>query len=197
MLNEKARLAVELADTCVALEKRDEICSCLEYEPCEPCRQLKLALVDVRSRYEALPGEAGGMREKLPDRREGTYTQKVKCGGQTVYISANGFLDGRAAEFFVDISQDGTPVRGFLNAFAVACSLSLQYGCPLQELVDAFVGVKFEPAGIVMVQDDQGKVFQHPTIPDATSLVDLVLQDVGQAFGAKPPKGQLVKALDI
>ena len=85
-------------------------------------------------------------REKMPDRRKG-YTQKAVVGGHKVYLRTGEYDDGRLGEIFIDMHKEGAALRSFINNFAIAVSLGLQYGVPLEEYVDAFTFTRFEPAG--------------------------------------------------
>ncbi len=84
-------------------------------------------------------------REKMPDRRKG-YTQKAVVGGHKVYLRTGEYDDGRLGEIFIDMHKEGAALRSFINNFAIAVSLGLQYGVPLEEYVDAFTFTRFEPA---------------------------------------------------
>ena len=85
-------------------------------------------------------------REKMPHRRKG-YTQKAVVGGHKVYLRTGEYDDGRLGEIFIDMHKEGAALRSFINNFAIAVSLGLQYGVPLEEYVDAFTFTRFEPAG--------------------------------------------------
>lgn len=113
-----------------------------------------------------------GGRESLLPRRRG-YTQKYKVDGQTLYLRTGEYEDGRLGEIFVTLSREGSAARGFMEAFAKAISIGIQYGVPLKEYVDAFTFTKFEPAGIV-----QG----HDRIKICSSLVDLIFRDIGISY---------------
>src|SRR5690606_30638225 len=91
-------------------------------------------------------------REKLPNRRKG-YTQKAVVGGHKVYLRTGEFDDGRLGEIFIDMHKEGAAFRAMMNNFAIAISLGLQYGVPLEEYVEAFTFTKFEPAGMVQGND--------------------------------------------
>ncbi len=91
-------------------------------------------------------------REKMPDRRKG-YTQKAVVGGHKVYLRTGEYDDGRIGEIFIDMHKEGAALRSFINNFAIAVSLGLQYGVPLEEYVDAFTFTRFEPAGPVQGND--------------------------------------------
>ncbi len=91
-------------------------------------------------------------REKLPDRRKG-YTQKAIVGGHKVYLRTGEYDDGRLGEIFIDMHKEGAAFRALMNNFAIAISLGLQYGVPLEEYVEAFTFTRFEPAGFVQGND--------------------------------------------
>ena len=91
-------------------------------------------------------------REKLPNRRKG-YTQKAIVGGHKVYLRTGEYDDGRIGEIFIDMHKEGAAFRSLMNNFAIAISLGLQYGVPLEEYVDAFTFTRFEPAGFVQGND--------------------------------------------
>ena len=91
-------------------------------------------------------------REKLPDRRKG-YTQKAVVGGHKVYLRTGEYDDGRLGEIFIDMHKEGAAFRSLMNNFAIAISLGLQYGVPLEEYVEAFTFTRFEPAGLVQGND--------------------------------------------
>lgn len=99
-------------------------------------------------------------REKLPHRRKG-YTQKAIVGGHKVYLRTGEFEDGQLGEIFIDMHKEGAGFRAMMNNFAIAVSVGLQYGVPLEEFVDAFTFTKFEPAGMVQGND---------SIKNATSI---------------------------
>lgn len=111
-------------------------------------------------------------RKKLPDRRAG-YTQKMKMGGQTIYMRTGEYPDGTLGEIFLDNAKAGATLRGILSHFAIAVSLGLQHGVPLEEFVDAFQGTRYEPCG---------PVDGHPVITQASSLTDLVFRDVAITY---------------
>ena len=111
-------------------------------------------------------------REKMPDRRKG-YTQKAVVGGHKVYLRTGEYDDGRIGEIFIDMHKEGAALRSFINNFAIAVSLGLQYGVPLEEYVDAFTFTRFEPAGPV-----QGNDF----IKYATSILDYVFRELAVSY---------------
>ncbi|KQZ31888.1 ribonucleotide-diphosphate reductase subunit alpha [Mesorhizobium sp. Root552] len=111
-------------------------------------------------------------REKLPNRRKG-YTQKAIVGGHKVYLRTGEFDDGRLGEIFIDMHKEGAAFRAMMNNFAIAISLGLQYGVPLEEYVEAFTFVKFEPAGMVQGND---------AIKSATSIIDYVFRELAISY---------------
>src|SRR4029077_545726 len=111
-------------------------------------------------------------REKLPDRRKG-YTQKAVVGGHKVYLRTGEYGDGRIGEIFIDMHKEGAAFRSLMNNFAIAISLGLQYGVPLDEYVDAFTFTRFEPAGFVQGND---------AIKNATSILDYVFRELAISY---------------
>ncbi|MFZ1990069.1 MAG: vitamin B12-dependent ribonucleotide reductase, partial [Alphaproteobacteria bacterium] len=111
-------------------------------------------------------------RRKLPDRRKG-YIQKTAVGGHKVYLHTGEYEDGSLGEIFIDMNKEGTAVRSMMNNFAIAVSIGLQYGVPLEEFVDAFTFTRFEPAGIVKGND---------SIKSATSVLDYVFRELGISY---------------
>ena len=111
-------------------------------------------------------------REKLPDRRKG-YTQKAVVGGHKVYLRTGEYDDGRLGEIFIDMHKEGAALRSLINNFAIAISLGLQYGVPLEEYVDAFTFTRFEP---------QGPVQGNDSIKYATSILDYVFRELAVSY---------------
>lgn len=111
-------------------------------------------------------------REKMPDRRKG-YTQKAVVGGHKVYLRTGEYDDGRLGEIFIDMHKEGAAFRAMMNNFAIAISLGLQYGVPLDEYVEAFTFTRFEPAGMVMGND---------RIKNATSIMDYVFRELAVSY---------------
>src|SRR5262249_399010 len=111
-------------------------------------------------------------REKLPSRRKG-YTQKASVGGHKVYLRTGEYDDGRLGEIFIDMHKEGAAFRSLMNNFAIAISLGLQYGGPLEEYGDAFTFTRFEPAGIVQGND---------TIKNATSILDYIFRELAVSY---------------
>ncbi|HEY2228296.1 MAG TPA: vitamin B12-dependent ribonucleotide reductase [Xanthobacteraceae bacterium] len=111
-------------------------------------------------------------RERMPDRRKG-YTQKAVVGGHKVYLRTGEYDDGRLGEIFIDMHKEGAALRSILNNFAIAVSLGLQYGVPLDEYVDAFTFTRFEPSGPVQGND---------SIKFATSILDYVFRELAVSY---------------
>jgi ribonucleoside-diphosphate reductase alpha chain len=104
-------------------------------------------------------------RKQLPAKRRG-YTIKGKVGGQAIFLRTGEYSDGTLGEIFVDMAKEGATMRSLLNSFAIAISVGLQYGVPLEEYVDKFAFSRFEPSGIV----------DHPNIKTATSVLDYIFR---------------------
>ena len=111
-------------------------------------------------------------REKLPGRRKG-YTQKALIGGHKVYLRTGEYDDGKLGEIFIDMHKEGAGFRAMMNNFAIAVSVGLQYGVPLEEFVDAFTFTRFEPAGIVQGND---------SIKNATSILDYIFRELAVSY---------------
>jgi ribonucleoside-diphosphate reductase alpha chain len=111
-------------------------------------------------------------REKMPHRRKG-YTQKAVIGGHKVYLRTGEYEDGSLGEIFIDMHKEGAGFRAMMNNFAIAVSVGLQYGVPLEEFVDAFTFTKFEPAGMVQGND---------SIKNATSILDYVFRELAVSY---------------
>ncbi|KCV83430.1 ribonucleotide-diphosphate reductase subunit alpha [Actibacterium atlanticum] len=111
-------------------------------------------------------------REKMPERRKG-YTQKAVVGGHKVYLRTGEYQDGSLGEIFIDMHKEGAGFRAMMNNFAIAVSVGLQYGVPLEEFVDAFTFTKFEPAGMVQGND---------SIKNATSILDYIFRELAVSY---------------
>jgi ribonucleoside-diphosphate reductase alpha chain len=133
-----------------------------------------------------MPASPRGVRRALPNRRSG-YTQKAKIGGHSVFLRTGEYDDGGLGEIFLDMHKEGAAFRSILNSFAIAVSLGLQYGVPLEEYVDAFTFTRFEPNGMV-----QG----HDYIKMATSVLDYIFRDLAIAYLDRHELGQ-VKPEDL
>lgn len=111
-------------------------------------------------------------RTKMPERRKG-YTQKAVVGGHKVYLRTGEYEDGSLGEIFIDMHKEGAGFRAMMNNFAIAVSVGLQYGVPLEEFVDAFTFTKFEPAGMVQGND---------SIKNATSILDYIFRELAVSY---------------
>ena len=111
-------------------------------------------------------------REKLPERRKG-YTQKAIVGGHKVYLRTGEYGDGRLGEIFIDMHKEGAGFRAMMNNFAIAISVGLQYGVPLDEYVEAFTFTRFEPAGMVQGND---------SVKNATSILDYIFRELAISY---------------
>ena len=111
-------------------------------------------------------------RRKMPDRRKG-YIQKAMIGDHKVYLHIGEYDDGRVGEIFIDTNKEGELVRSLMNNFAIAISLGLQYGVPLEEYVDAFINTKFEPSG---------KVKGNDRILSASSILDYLFRELAISY---------------
>ena len=114
-------------------------------------------------------------RFKMPDRRKG-YIQKAQIGDHKVYLHTGEYNDGKIGEIFVDTNKEGELVKAMMNNFAIAISLGLQYGVPLEEYVDAFIDTKFEPSG---------KVDGNDRILSASSILDYVFRELAISYLGK------------
>lgn len=116
--------------------------------------------------------ESSVERHRPPDRRKG-YIQKSSVGGHKVYLHTGEYEDGDLAEIFIDMHKEGAAFRSLMNNFAIAISIGLQYGVPLEEFVDAFTFTRFEPAGLVQGND---------AIKNATSILDYVFRELAISY---------------
>ena len=111
-------------------------------------------------------------RSKMPDRRKG-YIQKVSIGDHKIYLHTGEYDDGRVGEIFIDMNKEGELVKALMNNFAIAISLGLQYGVPLDEFVDAFIETKFEPSGEIKGND---------RILSASSILDYIFRELAISY---------------
>ena len=116
--------------------------------------------------------ERGGKRFGMPDRRKG-YIQKSTIGNHKVYLHTGEYEDGKIGEIFIDTSKEGELVKALMNNFAIAVSLGLQYGVPLDEFISAFVDTKFEPSG---------KVHGNDRILSASSILDYIFRELAISY---------------
>ncbi|AEF81767.1 adenosylcobalamin-dependent ribonucleoside-diphosphate reductase [Leadbettera azotonutricia] len=129
----------------------------------------------------AASADSRNIRHPLPNRRAG-YTQKAKIGGHSIFIRTGEYEDGSLGEIFLDMHKEGAAFRSLLNSFAIAVSLGLQYGVPLDEYVDAFTFSRFEPNGMV-----QG----HDYVKMATSVIDFIFRDLAISYLKRADLGQV------
>ncbi len=161
----------------ISAEEEEEI---VEAVAAGDVRQVAEAMAErVVIRYQA-------RRRRLPQRRTG-FTQKAAVGGHKVYIRTGEYEDGSVGEIFLDMHREGAAFRSLMNCFAIAVSLGLQYGVPLEEFVDAFVFTRFEPSGIVG---------GHERIKMATSVIDYVFRELAITYLGRDDLAQ-VSAEDI
>ncbi|HET6769604.1 MAG TPA: vitamin B12-dependent ribonucleotide reductase, partial [Chitinophagaceae bacterium] len=106
-----------------------------------------------------------------PAKRRG-FTQKAKINGQAIFLRTGEYSDGTLGEIFIDMAKEGATMRSMSNCFAIAISIGLQYGVPLEEYVEKFVFTKFDPAGFV----------EHPNIKSTTSIVDFIFRALGYEY---------------
>jgi len=116
--------------------------------------------------------EKNSKRFSMPDRRKG-YIQKATIGDHKVYLHTGEYEDGKIGEIFIDTSKEGELVKALMNNFAIAISLGLQYGVPLDEFISAFVGTKFEPSG---------KVYGNDRILTASSILDYIFRELAISY---------------
>ena len=124
------------------------------------------------NKTSTIENKAFSERRKMPDRRKG-YIQKAMIGDHKVYLHIGEYDDGRVGEIFIDTNKEGELVRSLMNNFAIAISLGLQYGVPLEEYVDAFINTKFEPSG---------KVKGNDRILSASSILDYLFRELAISY---------------
>ena len=129
-------------------------------------------LINETQNYQKIKNKA---RFKMPDRRKG-YIQKAQIGDHKVYLHTGEYDDGKIGEIFIDTNKEGELVKAMMNNFAIAISLGLQYGVPLEEYVDAFIDTKFEPSGNVLGND---------RILSASSILDYVFRELAISYLGK------------
>ena len=124
------------------------------------------------SEFVSKSNKDNNTRHGMPDRRKG-YIQKATIGNHKVYLHTGEYDDGKIGEIFIDTSKEGELVKALMNNFAIAVSLGLQYGVPLDEFVSAYVGTKFEPSG---------KVFGNDRILSASSILDYIFRELAISY---------------
>jgi ribonucleoside-diphosphate reductase alpha chain len=166
-----------IADSIVALQSGEMD----EPEPDETELPFDLVRSPKEPELPGLPASPRGIRKSLPNRRKG-YTQKAKIAGHSVFLRTGEYDDGGLGEIFLDMHKEGAAFRSILNSFAIAVSLGLQYGVPLEEYIDAFTFTRFEPNGVV-----QG----HDYIKMATSVLDYIFRDLAISYLDRHELGQI------
>jgi len=137
-------------------------------EAAQPAPTAQLEQVVATAVEEVIPR---GSRRRLPPKRTG-FTQEAKIAGHKVFLRTGEYEDGSLGEIFIDMHKEGAPFRSMLNCFAIAISKGLQYGVPLEELVEGFTFIRFEPWGSV----------DHPNVKFATSVIDYVFRVLGYEY---------------
>ena len=127
---------------------------------------------DNKTSSLSIENKAFSERRKMPDRRKG-YIQKAMIGDHKVYLHIGEYDDGRVGEIFIDTNKEGELVKSLMNNFAIAISLGLQYGVPLEEYVDAFINPKFEPSG---------KIKGNDRILSASSILDYLFRELAISY---------------
>jgi len=134
--------------------------------------QLKVESKVSNQNFVKKLNEAAGKRFSMPDRRKG-YIQKATIGDHKVYLHTGEYEDGKIGEIFIDTSKEGELVKALMNNFAIAISLGLQYGVPLDEFINAYVNTKFEPSG---------KVHGNDRILSASSILDYIFRELAISY---------------
>jgi ribonucleoside-diphosphate reductase alpha chain len=167
-VGETATAVAEEAATEVAASNIVDLSKLTVDELLEEVQKRMAASTDTK-----LKRQLSGIVEKksLPAKRRG-FTQKAKIGGQVIFLRTGEYMDGTLGEIFIDLAKEGSTLRSFMNCFAIAISVGLQYGVPLEEFVEKFVFTKFEPSGMV----------DHPNIKTTTSLVDFVFRALAYEY---------------
>ena len=134
--------------------------------------QPKILAKEINQKFVNKINEGVSKRFSMPDRRKG-YIQKATIGDHKIYLHTGEYEDGKIGEIFIDTSKEGELVKALMNNFAIAISLGLQYGVPLDEFISAYVGTKFEPSG---------KVHGNDRILSATSMLDYIFRELAISY---------------
>jgi ribonucleoside-diphosphate reductase alpha chain len=159
-----SKLSQPLSSALIDEDDEEEL---LEAAPAERATILAQKIIE-----KVIVKEVRAKREKLSDRRRG-YTQKAVVGGHKVYLRTGEYEDGSLGEIFVDMHKEGSAFRALIDSFAIAVSMGLQYGVPLEQFVEAFTFTRFEPAGIVQGND---------SIKNATSILDYIFRELAISY---------------
>ena len=135
----------------------------------------KLSETNKSDNIKKYDNKSNEKRFQMPDRRKG-YIQKATIGDHKIYLHTGEYDDGKIGEIFIDTNKEGELVKALTNNFAIAISLGLQYGVPLEEFVDAFLDTKFEPSG---------KVYGNDRILSATSILDYIFRELAISYLGK------------
>jgi ribonucleoside-diphosphate reductase alpha chain len=160
------------------IETFEQVEDLMSKSPSEQVQRVSLAMVQRLRTIQ---------RERLPNRRKG-YTQKAMVGGHKVYLRTGEYDDGRLGEIFIDMHKEGAAFRSLMNSFAIAISLGLQYGVPLEEYVDAFIFSRFEPNGFVTGNDH---------IKMATSVIDYIFRELAITYLERTDLGHGINEEDL
>ncbi|RDD61748.1 vitamin B12-dependent ribonucleotide reductase [Ferruginivarius sediminum] len=168
-----SKLSQPLSATSLGLdeEDQDEAEEAVEAIAEAPAQE-RAGMVAERVVERVIERERAAERRRLPDRRKG-YIQKAVVGGHKVYLHTGEYDDGRLGEVFIDMHKEGAAFRSLMNNFAIAISIGLQYGVPLEEFVDAYTFTRFEPAGMVQGND---------RIKMSTSLLDYIFRELAISY---------------
>lgn len=164
-----SKLSQPLSSQLLSSEDEDETAGDITSQPSQVKAQVVAERIVEKIIYKEIEKQN---REKLPDRRKG-YTQKAVVGGHKVYLRTGEYEDGRIGEIFIDMHKEGAAFRAMMNNFAIAVSMGLQYGVPLEEFVEAFTFTRFEPAGLVQGND---------SIKNATSILDYIFRELAVSY---------------
>tara|TARA_Y100000996_G_scaffold316011_1_gene252207 strand:- start:102 stop:932 length:831 start_codon:yes stop_codon:yes gene_type:complete len=132
----------------------------------------KIVVDDMNENFVNKINDGVSKRFSMPDRRKG-YIQKATISDHKIYLHTGEYEDGKIGEIFIDTSKEGELVKALMNNFAIAISLGLQYGVPLDEFINAYVGTKFEPSG---------KVYGNDRILSATSMLDYIFRELAISY---------------
>ena len=132
----------------------------------------QIITTDTNAKFAKKINDSVSKRFSMPDRRKG-YIQKATIGNHKIYLHTGEYEDGKIGEIFIDTSKEGELVKALMNNFAIAVSLGLQYGVPLDEFINAYVGTKFEPSG---------KVYGNDRILSASSMLDYIFRELAISY---------------
>ncbi len=177
-----SKLSQPLATTAFTFEEDEED----DNRNARPAAQPAQTMVTERIVERVVEKVRAQERERLPHRRK-SYTQKAIVGGHKVYLHTGEYEDGRLGEIFIDMHKEGAAFRSLMNNFAIAISVGLQYGVPLEEFVEAFTFTRFEPAGVVIGNN---------SIKSATSVLDYIFRELGVSYLGRTDLAHVVPADD-